>query len=371
MFDWVPISQYTPYFYYTVLVMVLVAVMQCFSNQTFRQGTIAINAIWGVFFTTVLILYMGLRPISSAFGDTMNYANGFDALKGVDVKFALTNEWLFGNLMLIHTKLGDIHSFFFTCAFIYVGSLWWAMKRIFGSYYWIPLLVVFSMFTFWEYGVNGVRNGMGASVFILALSFANQIPIMILLAFLATGFHTSVWIMIGAAIAAWLYKNSKTYLAIWVLCVVLSWYYGEAIQSYLSGLPMFGEDERFYGYITADEEQMRSEGFVYDTRFRWDFLAYSAMAVAVGYYFIFKKKFKDEYYHWLYNAYLITNSLWVLVIRASYTNRFAQISWFIMPLVLIYPFMRKRFWRNHEQIMGFAIIIFYAFAFYYNIIRKQ
>ena len=65
--------------------------------------------------------------------------------------------------------------------------------------------------------------------------------------------------------------------------------------------------------------------------FRWDFLLYSAMAVVVGWYFVFKQNFEDEYYHWIYNTFLATNAIWVLVIRASYSNRLAQISWFIMP----------------------------------------
>ena len=271
--------------------------------------------------------------------------------------------------MLVHKLFGDIHSFFLNCALIYVGSLWWAMKRIFGTHYWVPLLVVFSMFTFWNYGVNGIRNGMGASVFILALSFANHILIMIFLAFLATGFHTSVWIMIGAAIAGWLYKNSKFYLGVWILCVIISWFWGSSIQEYLGGLPLFADDDRFSSYLTVTQEEQEAQGYVYEMKFRWDFLAYSAMAVGIGYYFIIKRKFLDEYYHWIYNTYLLTNAFWVLLIRAQYTNRFAQISWFIMPLVLIYPFMKKRFWRDHERMMGYAIIIFYAFAFYYNIIR--
>lgn len=35
------------------------------------------NAVWGVFFTILLILYMGLRPVSVIFGDTVNYASKF------------------------------------------------------------------------------------------------------------------------------------------------------------------------------------------------------------------------------------------------------------------------------------------------------
>ena len=103
--------------------------------------------------------------------------------------------------------------------------------------------------------------------------------------------------------------------------------------------------------------------------FRWDFLAYSAMGVIVGYYFIFRRNFKDEYYHWIYNTFLATNAFWVLIIRAAYSNRFAQISWFIMPIVLIYPFLKQRFWTNHEKVLGYAILLFYAFTFYSNILN--
>ena len=369
MFDWVPILQYTQYFNLLVLFLVLFAVLQCFTNQVLQKSTVQVNAIFGVVVTILIILYMGLRPAHYIFGDTIVYAKGFDRLTDNEFIFGLTNEWAFRDLMILHKRIGDIHSFFLLCAFIYVGSLWWAMKRIFGNYYWIPLLVALSMFTFWDYGVNGIRNGMGASVFILAISFVNQIPIMILLAILATGFHTSIWLMIGAALAGWLYKNSKFYLIVWILCVIISWYWGDIIQGYIGNLSMFGEDDKLSGYLLTTEEQQIREGYIYEMRFRWDFLAYSAIAVGVGYYFIIKRKFKDEYYHWIYNAYLITNAFWVLIIRAQYTNRFAQISWFIMPLVLIYPFMKKRFWRDHERYLGVALLVFYAFAFYYNIIK--
>ena len=104
------------------------------------------------------------------------------------------------------------------------------------------------------------------------------------------------------------------------------------------------------------------------TSFRWDFVAYSAMGVAIGAYFLIRRKFEDDYYKWIFNTYLICNAYWILIIRAPYSNRFAQISWFILPLVLIYPFMRERFWVNHERTLAVGILIFYAFGFYYNML---
>lgn len=126
-----------------------------------------------------------------------------------------------------------------------------------------------------------------------------------------------------------------------------------------------GNDDRFQNYLTSTEftHQFSRTGF------RWDFLLYSALPVAVGYYFIFRRQYKDQFYIWLFNIYLITNSFWILVIRAEFSNRFAQLSWFIMPLVLIYPFFKKQFWIDQEQKIGMAILIFYAFTFYSNILK--
>ena len=369
MIDFIPLADYTPFFNYSILILVLIAFWQCNNGIVLHKNIVSMNAVWGILFTLLLIFYMGLRPISSVFGDTVNYATGFFNIQRSPQPFTWEwhTEWLFYNLMGWFAKYSDIHAFFLLCAFIYVGSLWLAMQRIFKSYYYIPLLVVFGMFTFWNYGVNGIRNGLGASAFILAMTYINHLPIAIALCAIAIGFHNSCLLIAGAALLAWFIKSSYLYLLAWIGCVGASYAVGGRIQSYLATIGLFGEDERFSAYLTGSN--MVGELVQMSMTFRWDFLIYSAMGVFVGYYFIFRRNFRDEYYHWLYNTFLITNAFWVLVIRAAYSNRFAQISWFIMPVILIYPFMKQRFWQNHEKILGAALLVFYAFAFYYNILK--
>jgi hypothetical protein len=157
-------------------------------------------------------------------------------------------------------------------------------------------------------------------------------------------------------------------LAAWVACVIVSYFAGFTIQNMLAALPIGIGEDRFSEYLTMTEDQMRSDGLIVTMSFRWDFIAYSALGVGVGYYFIFKRKFDDEYYHWIYNTYLALNAFWILIIRAAYSNRFAQISWFILPIVLIYPFMRERFWINQEKMLTVGILIFYAFGFITNML---
>jgi len=50
----------------------------------------------------------------------------------------------------------------------------------------------------------------------------------------------------------------------------------------------------------------------------------------------------DPFYARLVNTYLLTNAAWILVIHAIQSNRFAYFSWFMMPWVLLYPFVPGR-----------------------------
>ena len=367
MFDFVPIENYTNYFDIAILILILIAFWQCSVGSVLKKDTASLNATWGFIFAIVLILYMGLRPIDNQFGDTVNYASEFRMIQNGTERWGSGNDWLFSLLFHWFAKFTTIHAFFLLCSIIYVGALWLAMNRIFKGYNYLPFLIIMCMFTFWNYGVNGVRNGMGASLFILAITYTENIPLMFFLAFIGAGFHSSVYLMIGAGIMSWFYKNSYTYLIAWVLCIVLSYVAGGTIQNILANLPFFSFDDRFQDYLTQETDELN---MIYVSGiFRWDFIAYSSLGTLIGYYFIFHKNFKDEYYHWIYNTYLALNAFWILIIRAAYSNRFAQISWFVLPIVLIYPFLKKRFWLNHEKYLGYALLIFYAYTFYENFIR--
>jgi hypothetical protein len=374
MFSFIPTYEYTHYFNLFILFLVLLAFYQCSRAIIFTQSNERLNAAWGCFVAVAIILYIGYRNPTGPFGDTVNYTQSFwrAAASTAPFKWTWKGEWLFYNVMMRGiSHYADVTTFYLVCAAIYVGCLWVAMVRMFGRQYYIPFLVILSMFFFWQYGVNGIRNGLGASLFILALTYVEKLPIALLLCFLATGMHKSTYIMIGAAGLAWFVKNSYIYLTAWILSVIASYFAGFGIQYWIARLNLTSGDDRLSDYLTQTDaaEILRKEGATVVIGFRWDFLIFSSMAVLVGYYFIFRRKFQDEYYHWIYNIYLITNAFWVLVIRASYSNRFAQISWFIMPIVLIYPFMKQRFWTNHERMTGFALLLFYAFAFYTNILR--
>ncbi len=371
MFDFIPVGNYNHYFDIAVLVVILICFFQCQRGVILNKTIVNINAGLGFLLAFILILYIGQRPVSIFFGDTMNYADGYVRMSNSPFNWSWNSDFLFNNMMHWFSHFFNIHVFFTLCAFLYVFPLWLAMRRIFKAYYYIPFIVIICMFSFWDYGVNGIRNGIASSFFILALSYINNLPLAVILCLFSIGFHKSMVLVVGAAVITWFVENSYYYLAIWLGAIPISFLFGDRIQAYISRLSILGEgEERLSQYLTYTREQMISDGLIVDMSFRWDFILYSALGVAVGFYFIFKRNFKDEYYHWIYNTFLFANAFWILIIRAAYSNRFAQISWFIMPIILIYPFMKKRFWLNHEKYLGYALLVFYAFTFYTNILKK-
>jgi hypothetical protein len=175
--------------------------------------------------------------------------------------------------------------------------------------------------------------------------------------------HGSMIIPIAAFVLSIYYKNPKHYLLGWFVCIPISLALGGAIESLFASLGFAGKRIE---YLTSTEfaHQFSATGF------RWDFLVYSATALFAGYYFIVKKNFNDKVYIQLFNIYVTANAFWVLVIRASFSNRFAYLSWFLMATVIFYPFFKAKLFKNQQAILANIVLLYFGFTyfmyFFYN-----
>ena len=143
MFDFVSTALYAHYYDVAVLVLVLLTFFLCQRGVILNREVVNINAGWGFVLAIFIILYIGLRPISSVFGDTMNYAQSYNDLSHIPFKWSWTGDFLFYNMMQWFSKFSSIHGFFLFCAFLYVAPLWLAMRRIFSSYYYVPFFLFY------------------------------------------------------------------------------------------------------------------------------------------------------------------------------------------------------------------------------------
>ena len=115
----------------------------------------------GVMAALSLVVWIGLRPVSSAFGDTVNYALGYATLDPGHIPMDWSNEWIWQGLMNGSKALGlSINAFFTIIAAGYVLSALWAIYRFMPNDPLIGVLFLLNSLMFFPFGVNGLRNGL-------------------------------------------------------------------------------------------------------------------------------------------------------------------------------------------------------------------
>lgn len=305
-----------------------------------------------------LIIYLGQRPISGVFfGDTINYYKAYIGYQYGSPISEDVRDYGWHLFMKGASKFMSVHSFFTICAFLYIFPMYRISKVFFNTYWYYSFLMFIVSFSFYTYGVNGVRNGAAASFFLWGLCYHRKKVIMFLLFFLAIQIHKTLLLPIIAYLITTFYNNPRTFLKGWLVCIPLSLVMGGFWISLFTSLG-FGDD-RLSGYLTSTS----ATGTFSSTGFRWDFLFHSAFAVFAGWYFIFKRKFNDKIYFQLFNTYLICNGFWILVIRANFSNRFAYLSWFMMAIIIIYPLLKSKFFKNHHLMIGKIILAYFMFTY--------
>lgn len=342
---------------YNVLLFLVFFYSYMFYTEHFRNELVY---KWDVKITigvcVIATLFIGLRPLSPYFGDTMNYARGYvDFQQGMEV--AKGGDWIFYNLMKCSSGILSIKQFFLLIATLYFGCTFWACKRLFDRYLFLAFLMTLTAFSFWSYSYNGLRNGLAAAITLLAFSFFNRKIISGILFFLAVGIHKSMLLPIISFVIVYFFNDTKRYMTLWVLSILFSYFMGDFWENLFADLG-FGDD-RFGVYLLSSEfdDQFSHVGF------RWDFLAYSSIPIILGYYLIVKRGIYDRVYLLLLNTYILSNSFWILIIRAAFSNRFAYLSWFLYPIVLIYPLLHFPIWKDQHRKVAFVLIFHFSFTY--------
>ena len=215
-------------------------------------------------------------------------------------------------------------------------------------------------------GVNGIRNGMAAALTLLAFSYLKTNRwIALILSFVIIQIHGSMFLPVCAAWLSLFYKNTKFYLYCWLFSIVLSVSIGGALETYFASLNVV-DDERFSSYLL---NKNFSDQFSY-TGFRWDFLLYSVMPIWLGWYVVIKRKIYNDQYLLLLHTYLLSNAFWIMLIRASFSNRFAYLSWFMYPIVLAYPLLILPVWRCNRRKIVIILMAHYMFTYLMWLIGK-
>jgi hypothetical protein len=358
---------YYPVFLFLIFGLSIIQYLNIQGKSTYSLLIKQKSQTWMFLFIILFIWIVGLRPTSYHFVDMVNYAENYQVMKfsSHEPTWYDGGEWLFKWIMYRCSKTMSVNYFFLIIEVLYVTPVYLACRRLIKQNHTLLLLFCLGAYSFFSYGTNGIRNGAACSLVVLAITYIqgnllNKI-ICTILCITAYFIHHSTALPILTLWFTYIFPRPKPMFYFWLFSIIISYYMGNYISDFFMSL---GFDDRLTDYLTGAEIEREMEQFS-QTGFRWDFLLYSSMPIIMGWYIIFKRRVKvDLNYILLLGVYIYSNAFWVMVIRASFSNRFAYLSWFIYPLVLAYPLLKFAIWKKKQGLRtGFILMAHFGFTF--------
>ena len=365
------------YVYLTSLLAIITAIKYSFSSSPFDR--IVLYRKYNGYLPTIIlafgiVLFFGMATRYGIFiGDTILYEWSF---RHIDYSTTFLpifgHETMFDNLQILVYKLGGKHYSYFASlvAFIYISTIFWTSHRLMKDNIWMAMVFFVTSFSFFGYGTNGVRNGLACHLVILGICYLSDtktIKCLFLFVF-AYLVHRSTLLPIVCSLFAILIDcKPKHAIVFWMVSIVLSLLIGNYVENFFMS---FGFDDRFERYIQGQENIEQMTNVFSAVGFRWDFLLYSAAPILFIWYLTVKRNFEDKTYNIFSTVYILSNAFWILVIRASYSNRFAYLSWFLYPLIIAYPLIRFNIWDNQSRKTAIILLAYSFFSLFMYIIGK-
>lgn len=316
--------------YYLLILGIIIPVIFYATNRTILSGgnySLQNQRVLSILFLVIIALLMAITDYEDPETDKYRYAyhflNDYKSFNYEDVKDPL---WASYNV-LIRQLTGSPILFFLITSVLYFGCYYIFAIRSFSTEF-VALFLIISagMFGFWGYGTNTIRNGLALGFCLIA--FSNKKLWQVTWFIVALLVHKSVALIVIAYYLCKYIKNTYWYVWLWIACLVGS-ASGLSLLEYADILSL--PDERFDMYTNWQRDN-------YQSGFRIDFIIYSLIPGLIAYHHIKKNDGVDELYKHFFNMYVLINAIWLLIIRISFTNRFAYMSWFLIPVLLFYPY---------------------------------
>ncbi|MAN58582.1 MAG: hypothetical protein CMC08_01950 [Flavobacteriaceae bacterium] len=361
----IPIELYNTIYFVAISVITIFTILPLLDHRLLSYFPKINLKIGAIILLCTVILFIGLRdPMGHwrYFGDTSAYTRTyFDIKHGYRTEF--NKDPGFFLYMRIIANVFPITFFYILSACFYVLLPHITFRKWFGEYSFFGLVALVVSMSFWPFGINTLRSGLAAAIFIFALQFQKKKWLKWIFLILSVTFHKGMLLPFFAYILAHYLKNTKRLVQLWMLAIPLSYYFGNVLEEYFKNMltmSSFLQDSRADTYF--------EENPYLEIKFRWDFIVYSSIPIAFGLWYIYKNLFKENLYTRLVNTYIIVNTVWLILMRVAYTDRIAYLSWFLIPILLVYPLLRDEVRIGSKTKFLFIILILnLSFTIFMNI----
>ncbi|WP_433895716.1 EpsG family protein [Sphingobacterium mizutaii] len=318
------------YYHYLIVFICLITFITFFSDVKKGQHLAKAYNIIIYCFSIFTVFYLGNREINIGF-DTFRYEHTFGIYEN-SPSFFIRKDPFFDFLTYVFSKTLGFNALLIFCAFIYVFGALYGLKLIFKSNYFLPFLVFLIFPYFMNMGINVIRSGVAASLFLIGIgkyyNIRNFKQALLWVAF-SIMFHFSMIIPLSVFFLTRFIKNTKAIFLIWICSIILAVLNINVIANFISIIEGFTSRVGDYAEVGGGESS-------------WiNFIIFGFFPVVFAVYFIVIKKFNDKFYTWIVNSYMITHVPYIILINTQFASRIGYLAEFMMPIILMYPLLNE------------------------------
>lgn len=316
--------------YYLSMILPLAGYLYLHISQK-EKPTIQVN-IFFIVYILFIVLMIGFRPIGeSGFNDTPMYIGQFEeSQKGTVYK----QDIGFDVFQFLIAKFADIRSFFVISTLFSFGLLYYNSRKLMKENWAILFFGFMISLFFWNHQAFTIRQGLATMLFLTGLNskiWKNRIFFFIL----AISFHKYLLIPVLCIFPTIWIKNTKWYLFLWGVCLLISPFMGDVLQALLINFNENRVVEHYFQTIFQDEK-----AYV----IRWDFVIYSLIFIFLGLYHKQNTMKNNHFYHQILNFYILSNAIILLITPFvdGHLHRFSYASIFVIPILLFLPIIHEK-----------------------------
>lgn len=309
-------------------------------------------------FTILVALIIPFRDMYYYGNDMLLYINNFQFIHHLSLiqtyKVSIWEPLFVFFQWIISRFTTDPTIYLVLTLLLYVSILYKAVKNVFSP--WQQLFVFFAYFNFvffYAYIFNGARQGFSMMFVLLAISYwlKNDKKYKMYLAGLAATLchFSSIPVVISLLIVQKFNVKLKTLIIIWTFSALL---FITGLNSYLLQIPFIAKIH----FVEAYSNSSSLDYFGGQTNYL-KFLIFSAFFLFLTLFFykvIQMEEMHKKRYLNLIKCYSIFNTYFLLFGFVAFSNRVASYSWFLIPILFLYPFLHK---QKHSPLLLFTITI--------------
>lgn len=325
----------------TIIVSVFVYVNKPKRNKLNKYTVTYLSAL-------VIALLFGFRGVNIG-TDTPNYIYNYE-YKFVPMQTFEYNKdilWDFVNYILSRFT-EDTIVLFSLVALGYVFLPLIGLKKILNEnilYFYLFFIISPNFFLF---GANGIRNGLAASLFLFSFRYYKNYKQWIIL-IISSLIHLSLLIPLSFYFISRYFRNIKLVLFIYLILLIFTM----LGLKFINYIPL--EFSRLDAFINIDRGA-KSQKIL---NIPINFLTYSIGPIIISSYFILKKKLYDEFFLRISITYILSSCVYIAAFDLDFAVRFAYLSEFLMPLVVVYPFIKFKIIKYREIYLSlFMLFVF-------------